>query len=774
MKRVGQPTRRVDGQALVRGKPVFADDHALPNPLHVKILHSPHAHAVIRGIDTRRALAIDGVVAVLTHENLPRFAFTSAGQGSPEPSPYDTFILDTRVRFVGDRVAIVAAESLEAAREAVEAIEVDYDLLPANFDPEQAIGSEVVIHPEEDARGIHDAANNVAAHLEASEGNVENGIAGSDIVLEGTYRTPYVQQASIEPHIVHTWLDEQNRLVIRSSTQVPFHVRRIVAEVLGIPIRRVRVVKPRIGGGFGGKQEILGEEICAAVTLATGRAARLEFTRAEEFHAARSRHPMRTHMTLGASAEGLLHVQDIRFLMNCGAYGPHGLTVLSVAALRALSLYRIPHQRVAGDSVYTNLPIAGAYRGYGAPQSIFALEVLMDELAEATGIDPIELRKKNLYAEGDAVPIAEALGEGRDGFPTTIRSTRLVECMEEGKHRIGWESLRTSSKEGRFKRGVGLACTGMGSGIAGIDMGAASIKMNEDGSFNLLVGATDLGTGSDTALAQIAAEVLEVPVEKIIVYSSDTDLTPFDTGAYASSTTYISGGAVLRAAEEVKAQILEQGRKLLDAKQAEIGEGRVTAPDGRSLSYGEICTRSLYTEHQQQIMGTASHMSFDSPMPFNATFAEVEVDTATGIVRVRKIVSVTDAGQVINPPMAEGQVEGAIPQALGMALSENMVFDDEGRTINRDFASYHLYNALDMPEIEAVFIPSHEPTGPFGAKATAEIPINAPAPAVVNAVYNACGVRLREIPIRPELVLQEFRRLERERHQKQPAVQADG
>ena len=578
-------------------------------------------------------------------------------------------------------------------------------------------------------------------------------MASSAHVFEGRYSTPYVQQAHIEPHITLTWLDEQGRLVIRTSTQVPFHVRRIVAELLDYPIGRIRVIKPRVGGAFGGKQEILNEELCAAMTLKTGRPARIEMTREEEFYAARSRHPTIIKFRIGVNEDHTFNAIDMEILENCGAYGPHALTVMSVTAQKALLLYKTPNVRVVANGVYTNLPVAGAYRGYGSPQGFFALEVLVDEIAHHLGVDPIELRHKNYFREGDDIPIAKVLGEGGEGFPLVLHSTGLKECLEEGRKLSGWDQARSREKGGRFQRGIGVAVAAQGSGIPGIDMGSVYIKMNEDASFNLLVGATDLGTGSDTALAQIAAEVLEVPVDRMIVYSSDTDFTPFDKGAYASSTTYVSGGAVKKAAEKVRRQILEQGRKLLGADQAVIQDGYVVASDGRRLSYEEICTRSFYTAEQMQIMATASHVSYDSPPPFNATFAEVTVDVETGLVRVDRIVSVTDAGQIINPQMAEGQVEGAIPQSLGMALTEYMTFDEHGAPLNTDFQSYHLYTAMDMPELIVRFVPGHEPTGPFGAKAVAEIPINAPAPAVVNAIYNACGVRIRELPITPEKVL---------------------
>ncbi len=756
MKVIGQDTQRVDGHALVRGNAVFADDIKLKDVLHVKILHSTVAHANILKIDVSRAQALEGVVAVFTHKDFKTHYYTTAGQGYPEPGPRDMRILDSTVRFVGDRVAFVAAETLEIAEEALGLIEVEYDELPTIFDVESAMTSDISLHSESGKTGIHDAAHNVAAHLDAELGNVDKAMDASAHVFEGTYSTPFVQMASIEPHISLTWLDENNRLVIRTSTQVPFHVRRIVAEVLGIPVGKIRVIKPRIGGGFGGKQEILNEELVSAVTLKTGRPARIEYTRAEELFAARLRHPEVVTFRLGFDKNQTLTAIDLNILENCGAYGPHALTVMSVTAQKALSMYKAPSIRVNGDGVYTNLPIGGAYRGYGAPQAFFPLESLMDEAANAMNIDPIELRLKNIFKVGDDIPIAKILGEGREGFPMVLYSTEVAACLKQGRELSGWEQLRAEKQTGRYRRGIGVAVAGQGSGIPGIDMGSAFIKMNEDTSFNLQVGATDIGTGSDTALAQIAAEVLGVPVEKIIVYSSDTDMTPFDTGAYASSTTYISGSAVKKAAENCKTMILDQGRLLLDNDKAEIEGTFVVGEEGKQISFEDICTKSFYTDEQKQIMGTASYMSYDSPPPFNATFAEVEVDTLTGTVRVIKIVSVTDAGQIINPKMAEGQIEGGIPQALGMTLSEFMPFDEKGRPLNLDFNSYHIYTAKDMPELVVRFAESHEPTGPYGAKAVAEIPINAPAPAVANAVYNAVGVRVKHLPISPQQILEEM------------------
>jgi putative selenate reductase molybdopterin-binding subunit len=753
VKTVGKKTRRVDSMALARGKAVFSDDIHLQDLLFIKILHSPYAHARIKKIDASEALAMDGVVAVLSHNDFKKHYYTTAGQGYPEPSPRDMLIFDDTMRFIGDRVACIAADNLVTAETALNKIKVDYEELPSILDPEEALDNPIKIHQHKDPSGISESNRNIAARVAAEVGNVNNAFPKSKYTLEARYSTPFVQQVSIEPHITLTWIDENDRLVIRTATQVPFHVRRIVAEVLDLPVQKIRVIKPRIGGGFGGKQEILNEEICAAVTMRTGRPARIEYTRKEEFFAARSRHPQIIKLKVGVNEDHTLNAIDMDILENSGAYGTHALTVMSVTAQKTLSLYRCPNIRVKGRAVYTNLPVAGAYRGYGAPQGYFALEVMMDEIAHKLNIDPIQLRHKNYAQLGDEIPIAKILGEGKEGYPVTVFSTGLKDCLEGGKKAISWNSLFSKSKTGIVRRGVGVAVAGQGSGIAGVDMGSVYIKMNEDASFNLMVGATDIGTGSDTALAQIAAEVLEIPVEKIIVYSSDTDLTPFDTGAYASSTTYISGGAVKIAAEKVKARILDLGKKILGVEDAKIKAGKVIGKSGKSISYEEICTTTFYSKYQEQIQGVGSKISYDSPAPYNATFVDVSVDTETGLVTINKVVSYTDAGQIINPQMAEGQVEGAIPQSLGMALSEFMIFDDKGSPINLDLNSYHIFSAIDMPEIVAKFVDSHEPTGPFGAKAVAEIPINAPAPALVNAIYNACGVRIRELPVTPEAIL---------------------
>ena len=761
LKSVGRSERRVDSVKLATGRGTFVDDIALPGMLYARILRSPHAHARIVRIDAAKARAIPGVAAVLTHEDVPRVPYTTAGQGWPEPSPYDAVMLDRKVRFVGDRVAVVAAEDPELARRACDAIQVEYETLPAVLDPEQAMAPGApVIHDQADASGIKDPKRNLAAEIVAEVGDVAKGFAEAERVFEETYRVPYVQQSSIEPHITITWLDEDHRLMVRTSTQVPFHVRRIIAPLLGIPIRRIRVIKPRIGGGFGGKQEILIEDLCGMLTLRTGRPVRLEYTREEELTAARTRHPQIVTVKTGVR-DGRFTAMEMRVLENTGAYGTHALTVMSVTGNRALSLYRCPNLRYEARAVYTNLAVAGAFRGYGCPQGFFALESHIDEIAQALGEDPLELRRRNHVQEGDEQPIAEVLGEGKEGHRQVIRSCGLPQAIQAGAKAIGWTRRRKKLRpaNGTVRRGIGMAIVMQASGIPGVDMGAASIKMNEDGSFNLLVGATDIGTGADTMFCQIAAEALGVPMEKIIPYSSDTDMTPFDPGAYASSTTYISGRAVEKAARLVLQQITEVGGRMLEETPDDLvlHAGKVCAKDGRFVTYEQVCLSSLYQKDQFQIMATASQMSYDSPPPFAAVFAEVEVDMETGLVRVLKLVEAVDCGQVVNPQMAEGQVEGAAMQSMGYALYERMPFDGNGRMQFRSFRDYTIAAATDVPEIVTILVPTHEPTGPFGAKAIAEIPINGPAPAIANAVAQATGVRIREIPLTPERVLAALR-----------------
>ncbi len=763
-KQVNQNIQKVDGTSLVRGKGVFVDDIELRNMLYAKLLWSPHAHAGIKNINTKKAEMLEGVEAVLTYKDVPRIPFTTAGQGAPEPSPYDTFILDNKVRFVGDRVAAVAATTPEIAQKAVDLIEVEYEVLPAVLDARDSMKNGApIIHDEKEAvipiPIIYEPWKNLVAHVDINIGNVEDGFKESDFVFTHEYETHYATHTPMEPHVAITYLDENGRLVIRTSTQVPFHVRRIVSRALNIPVKNIRVIKPRIGGGFGGKQEILIEDICSALTLKTKKAVRLFYTRKEEFISSRTRHPQIIKLKTGIKKDGSICAIDLDIIMNTGAYGSHGLTVLCNSGSKLLPLIRCNNVRFEGNTVYTNLPVGGAYRGYGATQSYFAMGVQLDEMAEAIGMDIVELCKKIHIRTGEGSPVFQALGEGKAGVEQKIGSCGLPECLDLGAKEIDWKNKvklyasKRNSKD-RYKKGVGMAMLMQGSSIPEIDMGAASLKMNEDGSFNLLVGATDLGTGSDTILAQMVAEVLSVETNKIIVYSSDTDMTPFDVGAYASSTTYLSGSAVIKAAQKVKEQILKVAGEMLDEawENLNIENGKAIGTNGEK-TFSEIANYTLYERNQFQIASHASHITHKSPPPFAAHFVEVEVDTLTGKTKVLKYIAAVDCGTPINPKLAEGQTEGAVLNGISYALCEEYIFNDKGRMLNPNFDNYKIYTTADLPEIKTILVQTYEETGPFGAKSVSEISINGALPAISNAIYNAVGVRMRKSPFSPERVL---------------------
>ena len=779
---VGHNLKKVDGVKLVTGRPAFTDDIHIPGLLYGKILPSPHAHARIKRIDTRKAKELRGVLAVLTYKDVPRVPHTTAGQSWPEPSPYDTYLLDSKMRLVGDRVAAVAAESRAIAEEALRLIEVEYEVLPAILEIEQAMAAGApVIHDEPDSKGIYDAQHNLAGYILKEIGNVEDGFRESDLIIEREFRTQRVQHCMIEPHVTISWLDSDDRLVIRSSTQVPYHTRRQVAMILQIPVQRVHVIKPRIGGGFGGKQEMLLEDICGALTLATRRPVKIEYTREEEFYMARSRHPQILNIKMGVKRDGTLMANKMTVLATTGAYGSHANTVQGNTGSKVLPIYRTPNMRFECHVVCTNTPVAGAFRGYGCPQGYFAQESVMDEIAYTLGMDPVELRKKNMIRLGDIDELSAQLGEGRKGLPRHIRSCGLPECLERGAAAIDWVRKRqeyavasiSDRRSGgqrpplqapsHLRRGVGVACSMQGSGIAGVDWAAALLKLNEDGSFNLQVGAADLGTGADTVLGQIAAETLGVTLDKMIVYSGDTDFTPFDVGAYASSTTIISGGAVKKASEKVRDHLLRITSKMLD-----VPVDNLTCCDNqvvtkcecaKSVSMEDLAHYAMYKE-KVQVMENASHWNTDSPPPFCAQFAEVEVDTETGHIRVVHLVTAVDLGVAINPMQAEGQSEGAVAQSLGYALTEEMVLDASGRVINPSFLDYKMLGSKDMPKLTTILVETEEPLGPYGAKSISEIPINAPAPAVANAIFHAIGVRFQKLPIRPEDVLRALREKE--------------
>ncbi len=785
---VGKPEKKVDAVKLVQGKPAFTADIDMRGMLHAKVLHSSHAHARIKKIDVSKARALKGVAVVLTWKDLPRVVYSTAGQSDPIPGPLDTFSLDNKVRFVGDRVAFVAAETPEIAEKALSLIEVEYEILPAILDSRQAMDNKTKIHDEPEYVNFADSnpGKNLAAEIRIDIGDVKKGFAEADEIFEAEYLVPKVQQAHIEPHVCVTHWDEDDRLVIRTSTQVPFHVRRMLAPVLGLPVKRIRVIKPRIGGGFGGKQEVLMEDVPAHLTIATKRPVIYEYTREEEFIAARSRHPMRVKMKTGVKKDGTITANEMYCLSDTGAYGCHALTVTGNTGHKAMALYvgdgeyrKSPNIRFYADIVYTNTPPAGAFRGYGVPQGYWPLDRHMEKIARAMDFDPIEFRLKNAIRPGEYHPFSTAWNEGREPRPEIIHTVGLEQCVAQGKAAIRWDDKfgneewrtqvaspkpqATGVKPGTStkRKGIGVAMVMQGTAIPYLDMGGASIKMNDDGSFNLLVGATDLGTGSDTVIAQMAAEVLGVPLEDMITYSSDTDFTPFDKGAYASSTTYISGTAAVKAAQIVAERIKVRAAALLgveDSNSIELKNRHAHAPNGKSVSLAEIALDTLHKNNQEQIMGVASYVSPVSPPPFAAQFAEVTVDTETGMVKVDKLVMAVDSGVIVNPLTASGQIEGGMTQALGYAVCEEMRYDEKGVAYERDLDRYHVFRADEMPELETIFVETFEPSHPFGVKAVAEIPMDGVAPAVGNAILDAIGVNVDEIPATPEKVWKAIQR----------------
>jgi len=764
---VGQPEVKVDAEKLVRGRPVFTNDFWAEGMLYGALLTSPHAHARIRRIDTSWARSLPGVRAVLTYQDIPRIKYASGGQSYPQPLPYDQVCLDDKVRHVGDRVAVVAAETPEMALRALERIDIEYEILPAVVDPLEAMAPGApVIHDEPDTAGIHDRDRNVVHRIQAEVGDLEAAFAAADDIYEGTYRTPKQQHVHLEPHACITYWDEDARLVVRTSTQVPFHIRRMLAPLIGLPVKRIRVVKPRVGGAFGNKQEMILEDLCAHLTLATGRPVRMEYSRTQEFTSSRCRHAQIMRYRIGIR-NGKVTAADLYLIGDTGAYGTHGLTVQMVGGFKGLTLYNAPNSRFVCDVVYTNTPPAGAFRGYGAMQCQFGVEVLMEEIAEQLGLDVVEFKRANWIRVGENMHLSRALGEGREGIEQVLSSSGLEPCVDIGLQATDFYAKRKANRgqTGRHRRGIGMAVVMHGSGVAGLDMASATIKMNDDGSFNLLIGAADLGTGSDTILAQMAAEVLGVRVDDIIVHSSDTDFTPFDKGAYASSTTYVSGNAVRKAAMQVRDQIREYAAGMLEGVMPEelaLEAGKAVAPDGRSVTLGGVALSSLHQRDQRQIMASASHVSQVSPPPTAAQFVEVMVDTQTGHVRPERMLMVVDCGRVINPMTAAGQVEGGMAQALGFALTEEMLFDREGRPLNPRLGPYAIPRADDMPAMDVIFVETDEPSGPFGAKSVAEISIDGVAPAMVSAVHDATGAWARELPLTPERILEALQRGGRE------------
>lgn len=751
MKAVGQPIRKKDAMALVTGKPVFMDDLAPKDCLIVKVLRSPHANAIVKSVKTDVAKRVPGIEDVYTWEDVPQERFTTAGQTYPEFSPYDRLILDRHVRYVGDPVAIVAGENEACVDKALKMLKVEYEVLPAVLDFHMAKDGDVLVHPEDNWKALckvgADNKRNLCASDSTEDGDVDAVLADCDEVVEGTYHVRAAQQAMMETFRTACFMDAYGRLNILSSTQIVYHVRRIISNALGIPKSRIRVSKPRIGGGFGAKQSVVAELFPAFVTWKTGKASKMIFTREESQIASSPRHEMEVHVRLGASREGKIRAIDVYTLSNTGAYGDHGPTTVGLSGHKSIPLYSSAEaHRFAYDVVYTNHMAAGAYRGYGATQGIFAVESAVNEMAQRLHMDPVEIRLKNMVREGDVMPAY---------YGETAKSCALDRCLERTAELIGWKDKYPYKDMGNGKvRSVGIAMAMQGSGISGVDVGSATIKMNDDGFYTLMIAAADMGTGCDTILAQMAAECLDCPVENIEVLGADTDSSPYDSGSYASSTTYVTGKAVEKACQKLIARILEIASGMLDApvEELEFASDRVEWPKARkSVSLIDIGTKSM-CGNGCALEATESNSSPTSPPPFMAGAVEIELDKETGHVEILDYKAVVDCGTVVNPNLARVQTEGGLVQGIGMTLYENIQYNDKGTMLNNSFMQYKIPSRRDMGNIQVEFESSFEPTGPFGAKSIGEIVINTPAPALAHAIANATGIWFKELPITSEQI----------------------
>ena len=751
MKYVNKPVPKTDAMSLVTGKPVYTDDLAPSDCLIVKLLRSPHANAWVEEIKTDAAKKIEGIACVLTYEDVSHKRFTLAGQTAPEISPWDRYIIDKHVRFVGDPVAIVAGETEEAVDTALKRIKVKYRVEEAVLDIHTAKDNPLLVHPEDDwymplPAGGDNKRNLCSSNVE-EVGDVDAMLEKCAYTVDQVYHTKANQQTMMETFRTYCYMDHFQRLTVVSSTQIPFHIRRIVGNALNIPSSKVRVIKPRIGGGFGAKQSSVSEVFPALVTWVTGRPSKIVFSRKESMIASSPRHEMEVHIRMGAAENGIVKAIDLYTLSNTGAYGEHGPTTVGLSGHKSIALYRHTEAyRFAYDVVYTNMQAAGAYRGYGATQGIFAVESAADELAHKMGMDPVKFRELNMPMEGEALP----------GYPDVPinGSCTMDKCLARAKEMIGWDEKYPFRDMGNGKvRGVGIAMAMQGSSIAGIDVGGADIKLNEDGSYTLALGCSDMGTGCDTILAQMAADCLDTDMKNIVVFSVDTDISPYDSGSYASSTTYATGNAVIQACGELRKRIHAFGAQMLgvSAEDSDFDGEKVRTEDGKEVTLQQIAGKATCGVCSE-LQVVKEYSSQISPPPFMVGAAEVEVDKETGQIDVIDYVGVIDCGTPINPNLARVQAEGGIGQGIGMVLYEDVQYTDKGKIRNNSFMQYKIPNRMDIPKVRIEFESSYEKTGPFGAKSIGELVIDTPCPAIANAVYNATGVRVRELPITPEKV----------------------
>ena len=753
MKTVNQPMRKKDAMQLVTGQPVYMDDVIPQDCLIVKLLRSPHANAIVQEIDTSRALLVPGIEAIYTWKDVDQQGrrYTQAGQTYPEPSPYDRLVIDRHVRFAGDVVAILAGKDEKCVDKAMKLIKVRYEVLPAVLDYHTALDNPVLVHPEENWESLApvgaDNKRNLCAHDESGAGDIETVLAGCDVVIDHTYHTRACQQAMMETFRTYCSIDAYGRLNVLSSTQIVFHCRRILANALHIPKSMIRVAKPRIGGGFGAKQTSVCEVYPAFVTWKTKKPSKIIFSRYESQIASTPRHEMELHVRLGATKDGIVRGIDLYTLSNTGAYGEHGPTTVGLSGHKSIPLYgKAEAFRFVSDVVYTNHMSAGAYRGYGATQGLFAVESAVNELADKLGIDPFVIRQRNIVHEGDVMPAY---------YGQVNTSCALDRCLQAVHDNIGWDEKYPVRDMGNGKvRAVGMGMAMQGSGITSVDVGSASLKINDDGFYTLSIGAADMGTGCDTILAQIAAEVLECPLDNVTVLGADTDSSPYDSGSYASSTTYVTGKAVEQCAEQLKQKICQAGAGLLglDERAVIFAGDAVTSEDGTQRATLAQIAAASQCGSNTALEAVVTHSSEISPPPFMVGAAEVEVDLETGEAQVIRYEAAVDCGTPVNPNLARVQAEGGILQGIGMALTENVTYDDRGMPQENSLMQYKIPARNDIGRIHVVFESSYEGTGPFGAKSIGEVVINTPLPAVADAIYHATHKRFYELPITREQI----------------------
>ena len=756
MKVVNQPLRKKDAMQLVTGQPVYVDDVTPRDCLCVKLLRSPHANAIVKSINKTAAMKVPGMEAIFTWEDVDQDGrrYTQAGQTYPEASPYDRLVIDRHVRFVGDVVAILAGADEKCVDKAMKLVKVEYEVLEPVLDFHTAKDNPVLVHPEDNWESLApvgaDNKRNLCAHDECGNGDIDAVLADCDVVIDRVYHTQACQQAMMETFRTYCEIDTYGRLHIISSTQIVFHTRRIVANALHIPKSKVRVTKPRIGGGFGAKQTAVSAVYPAFVTWMTKKPSKIIFSRVESQIASSPRHEMEMHVRLGANKDGIVRGIDLHTLSNTGAYGEHGPTTVGLSGHKSIPLYgKAEAFRFTSDVVYTNHMSAGAYRGYGATQGLFAVESAVNELANILGMDPFKIREMNITHEGEIMPAY---------YGQLNTSCALDCCLARVHDMIDWDNKYPCRDMGNGKiRAVGMGMAMQGSGITSMDVGSATLKVNDEGFYTLLIGAADMGTGCDTTLAQIAAEVLECPLDNITTLSADTDWSPYDSGSYASSTTYVTGKATEKCALELRGKICALGAKLLgcdkeqvsfDGREVRVEEGENA---GKTINLSDIATASM-NGNSIELQATVTHSSEISPPPYMVGAAEIEVDTETGEVTLLDYAAAVDCGTPINPNLTRVQAEGGIAQGIGMTLTESVTYDDRGYPMENSLFQYKIPARVDIGKIRVEFENSYEGEGPFGAKSIGEVVINTPLPAISDAIRNAVGKRFYELPITPEKI----------------------